>query len=69
MSATSEPSTGLLAVGDQCSAQYCNLIDFLPFKCQHCEHKFCGEHYLPTSHNCEKYDERKHNRVAPSCES
>ncbi|KAF9644589.1 hypothetical protein BDM02DRAFT_3131665 [Thelephora ganbajun] len=67
MSATPQPSTGLLAVGHQCSAQYCNLVDFLPFKCQHCEQKFCGEHYLPASHKCDKYDERKHNRVAPSC--
>ena len=67
MAATSEPSAGLLEVGHQCSSQYCNLVDFLPFKCQHCERKFCGEHYLPTSHNCDKYDERKHNRVAPSC--
>ena len=69
MATTSQPSTGLLAVGHQCSAQYCNLVDFLPFKCQHCEQKFCGEHYLPASHNCGKYDELKHNRVAPSCES
>ncbi|KAF9781607.1 hypothetical protein BJ322DRAFT_1077185 [Thelephora terrestris] len=67
MAATSEPPDGLLAVGHQCSAQYCDLIDFLPFKCQHCERKFCGEHYLPASHKCDKYDERKHNRVAPSC--
>jgi len=68
MAATSESSAGLLAVGHQCSAQYCSLVDFLPFKCQHCEQKFCGEHYLPASHKCDKYDEHKHNRVAPSCE-
>lgn len=67
MASTSEPPADLLSIGHQCSAQYCNLIDFLPFKCQHCERKFCGEHYLPASHNCDKYDESKHNRVAPSC--
>ncbi|EKM51865.1 uncharacterized protein PHACADRAFT_102735 [Phanerochaete carnosa HHB-10118-sp] len=63
----SERETDLLAVGQQCSAQLCNLVDFLPFKCQHCSHPFCAEHYLPNQHKCEKYDESKHDRVAPSC--
>ncbi|KAF9781559.1 hypothetical protein BJ322DRAFT_1076920 [Thelephora terrestris] len=67
MTATPGPSTGLLAVGHQCSAQYCSLVDYLPFKCQHCEQKFCDEHRLPASHNCAKYDELKHDRVTPAC--
>lgn len=67
MAATSKPTAELLAIGHQCSAQYCNLVDFLPYKCQHCEQKFCSEHRVPASHNCAKYDELKHNRVAPPC--
>ncbi|KAI0071502.1 hypothetical protein K474DRAFT_1630464 [Panus rudis PR-1116 ss-1] len=57
----------LLSIGQQCSADLCHLVDFLPFKCQHCGMSYCGEHFLPQAHKCEKYDETKHNRVAPSC--
>ncbi|KAJ7107278.1 hypothetical protein C8R43DRAFT_1114232 [Mycena crocata] len=57
----------LLSVGAQCSHQSCMLVDFLPFKCQHCESSFCQEHFMVTAHKCPKYDETKHNRVAPNC--
>lgn len=57
----------LLSIGHQCSSKTCGLVDFLPFKCQHCSLPFCAEHYLPNAHSCEKYDETKFNRVAPSC--
>lgn len=42
-------------------------VDFLPFRCQHCNLSFCGEHYVPELHNCSKYDASKYNRIAPSC--
>ncbi|TRM64107.1 hypothetical protein BD626DRAFT_557352 [Schizophyllum amplum] len=57
----------LLSVGKQCHHETCHLVDFLPFKCQHCTEAFCQEHFLPNAHACPKYDETKHNRVAPSC--
>ncbi|KAJ7134670.1 hypothetical protein C8R44DRAFT_771106 [Mycena epipterygia] len=57
----------LLSVGAQCSHQSCLLVDFLPFKCQHCEDSFCQEHFMVTAHKCPKYDETKYNRVAPNC--
>ncbi|KAJ7459898.1 hypothetical protein FB451DRAFT_1271906 [Mycena latifolia] len=57
----------LLSVGAQCSHQSCLLVDFLPFKCQHCEASFCQEHFMVTAHKCPKYDETKYNRVAPNC--
>ncbi|EAU86069.1 hypothetical protein CC1G_07148 [Coprinopsis cinerea okayama7 len=57
----------LLDIGKQCSHPQCNLIDFLPFKCQHCKESFCQEHYRVEGHRCSKYDETKHNRVAPDC--
>ncbi|KAI9573526.1 hypothetical protein HD554DRAFT_2056792 [Boletus coccyginus] len=67
------PNTGaerdaqLLSVGQQCSESSCLLVDFLPFRCQHCSNSFCGEHFLVAAHRCPQYDESKHNRVAPSC--
>jgi predicted nucleic acid binding AN1-type Zn finger protein len=68
---TSNPSPEhdqeILAVGRQCSHTTCLLVDFLPFKCQHCANSFCAEHFKPESHNCSKYDEHKYNRVAPDC--
>ncbi|KAI0087861.1 hypothetical protein BDY19DRAFT_953556 [Irpex rosettiformis] len=67
MATAQERSEELLSVGHQCSHSTCNLVDFLPFKCQHCEQQFCGEHFLPQAHKCEKYDQSKYDRVAPSC--
>lgn len=64
-----EQDTQLLSVGKQCSESSCLLVDFLPFKCQHCSKSFCGEHFLVAAHHCPQYDERKHDRIAPSCES
>jgi len=58
----------MLAVGRQCSHQSCHLVDFLPFKCQHCANSYCADHFKPASHSCPKYDEAKFNRVAPDCE-
>ncbi|KAF8843287.1 hypothetical protein BDN67DRAFT_897609 [Paxillus ammoniavirescens] len=65
--ANSERDAQLLSIGRQCSESSCLLVDFLPFKCQHCSQSFCGEHFLVAAHRCPKYDESKHNRVAPSC--
>ncbi|GJE98393.1 AN1-type zinc finger domain-containing protein [Phanerochaete sordida] len=62
-----ERDAHLLAVGQQCSAELCHLVDFLPFKCQHCAQPFCADHFLPAQHKCAEYGESKHNRVAPSC--
>ncbi|EIW81071.1 hypothetical protein CONPUDRAFT_82142 [Coniophora puteana RWD-64-598 SS2] len=64
---TTDHDHQLLGVGQQCSAPSCHLIDFLPFKCQHCNENFCGDHFSVSGHKCPKYDESKHNRVAPSC--
>lgn len=57
----------LLAVGQSCSHPACNLVDFLPFKCQHCTQPFCGDHYKPELHSCAKFDPNKHDRIAPAC--
>ena len=65
--AKQDDNTQLLGVGKQCSDPSCYLVDFLPFKCQHCEQSFCQEHFKVDVHHCTKYDESKHNRVAPDC--
>ncbi|KNZ76749.1 AN1-type zinc finger protein 2A, partial [Termitomyces sp. J132] len=59
--------TQLLSIGKQCSHPSCLLIDFLPFKCQHCQESFCQEHFKVAAHKCPKYDEGRFNRVAPDC--
>ncbi|OJT14671.1 AN1-type zinc finger protein 2B [Trametes pubescens] len=66
-SATPERDHQLLDIGQQCSEASCLVVDFLPFKCQHCSHAYCGDHFLPTAHHCEKYDAAKLDRIAPSC--
>ncbi|KAH9850119.1 hypothetical protein C2E23DRAFT_870103 [Lenzites betulinus] len=66
-SVTPERDQQLLDIGKQCSEFSCMVVDFLPFKCQHCTHAFCGDHFLPTAHHCDKYDAAKLDRVAPSC--
>lgn len=57
----------MLHIGTQCADPLCRLVDFLPFKCPHCSQSFCQEHYKVEAHKCPKYDESKHNRVAPDC--
>lgn len=60
--------SALLAVGQTCSHPACDLVDFLPFKCQHCSQPFCSDHYKPESgHTCANFDPTKYNRVAPEC--
>jgi hypothetical protein len=79
MSGSSTPQNerdgALLSVGAQCHDPTCHLVDFLPFKCQHCAHLYCQDHFKVRSpsdhsgagHACDQYDEARANRVAPSC--
>lgn len=67
MTAAPEKDSQLLAIGIPCSHISCNLVDFLPFKCQHCQEPFCQEHFKVEAHQCQKYDENQYNRVAPNC--
>ena len=62
-----EREAQLLSIGKQCSEATCSMVDFLPFKCQHCQQSFCQEHFKVDAHRCPEYDESKHNRVAPNC--
>jgi hypothetical protein len=68
-SSVQDRNNQLLEVGKQCSDPSCLLVDFLPFKCHHCELSFCQDHFKVDAHKCPKYDENKYNRVAPNCMS
>ncbi|KAL7279989.1 hypothetical protein ACG7TL_006400 [Trametes sanguinea] len=61
-SITPERDQQLLEIGKQCSAPSCLVVDFLPFKCQHCAHAFCRDHFLPADHQCDKFDAAKLDR-------
>ncbi|XP_022663354.1 AN1-type zinc finger protein 2A-like [Varroa destructor] len=39
-------------LGDHCSESSCNILDFLPIKCDACKKVFCLDHFAYTSHNC-----------------
>jgi len=39
-------------LGDQCAQRECNLLDFLPVKCDGCKKKFCSDHWKYEGHNC-----------------
>lgn len=66
-----EGDMALLSVGQSCSKKSpdCGVVDFLPYKCDYCEDKFCEEHRFPESHNCEKYDANAVDRRALQCMS
>lgn len=60
-------SKELLTAGRTCSHSACNTIDFLPFKCHHCNQSFCQEHWKPEEHSCNNYDPAAHDRIVPQC--
>ncbi|KAH8809001.1 hypothetical protein F5884DRAFT_794155 [Xylogone sp. PMI_703] len=39
-------------VGKHCQFEYCNQLDFLPFRCESCRGTFCLEHRTESGHNC-----------------
>jgi len=41
-------------VGTHCQYEYCHQLDFLPFRCQSCDHTFCLDHRTESSHKCTK---------------
>src|ERR1700761_965141 len=44
----------LEAIGAHCHYEYCNQLDFLPFRCESCKHTYCLDHRTETSHTCPK---------------
>ena len=44
-------------LGDHCSLNACQTLDFLPIRCDLCGFKYCKQHSSYDSHNCIKYKE------------
>ncbi|RVX74345.1 hypothetical protein B0A52_01470 [Exophiala mesophila] len=50
------------AIGAHCELEYCNVLDFLPFRCDSCHHTFCLDHRSETAHKCTHAGEWARNR-------
>ncbi|KAJ2700171.1 hypothetical protein H4R19_005490 [Coemansia spiralis] len=53
-------------LGVQCHRSDCNELDFLPFRCDYCTHKFCEAHWKVDGHQCPRRD-RVVDRRVPNC--
>ena len=40
------------AIGAHCQYSYCNVLDFLPFRCESCRGTYCLDHRTETAHKC-----------------
>ncbi|KAI9779215.1 MAG: hypothetical protein M1839_007467 [Geoglossum umbratile] len=49
---TTMESGDVEAIGARCQLEYCNQLDFLPFRCESCKGKFCLEHRTESAHKC-----------------
>jgi AN1-type zinc finger protein 1 len=46
------PDKDLDSIGAHCHYTYCNQLDFLPFRCESCQHTYCLDHRTETAHAC-----------------
>ncbi|EFN83646.1 AN1-type zinc finger protein 1 [Harpegnathos saltator] len=51
--------------GKYCSMKGCQLLDFLPFICKHCQATFCKEHFHTILHKCPKTKNLEPNLEKP----
>ncbi|PLN79139.1 hypothetical protein BDW42DRAFT_134475 [Aspergillus taichungensis] len=42
----------LESIGRHCQFEYCNQLDFLPFRCESCHGTYCLDHRTETAHRC-----------------
>ncbi|XP_022226749.2 AN1-type zinc finger protein 2A [Drosophila obscura] len=55
-------------LGQHCSEQTCNRLDFLPVKCDSCDKVFCASHYNYNRHNCPgAYKKNVQVPICPLC--
>ncbi|XP_011504366.1 PREDICTED: AN1-type zinc finger protein 2A-like [Ceratosolen solmsi marchali] len=55
-------------LGEHCSEQSCNRLDFLPFKCDACAAIFCTDHISYADHSCPSaYKKNVQVPVCPLC--
>lgn len=53
----------ITTIGQHCSFEACNRLDFLPVKCELCRLNYCKEHYSFISHKCIKYEEKNEQNL------
>ena len=46
------PENDLESIGAHCHYEYCNQLDFLPFRCDSCKHTYCLDHRTESAHAC-----------------
>ncbi|KAI4152912.1 MAG: hypothetical protein LQ340_002620 [Diploschistes diacapsis] len=46
------PDNDLDSIGSHCHYEYCNQLDFLPFRCESCKETYCLDHRTETAHAC-----------------
>jgi hypothetical protein len=44
----------LESIGAHCHYDYCNQLDFLPFRCESCKYTYCLDHRTESAHKCSK---------------
>ena len=54
-------------LGKQCAFKECKQLDFLPFKCKHCDESYCLEHRTCASHKCEKEPKQDAKTIEVEC--
>ena len=55
-------------IGQHCSFNDCNLLDYLPVQCDKCHQKFCKTHFKYQDHNCQLAKEKdKLGYILPQC--
>ncbi|CAF9913971.1 MAG: hypothetical protein HETSPECPRED_001709 [Heterodermia speciosa] len=59
----------LEAIGAHCQYSYCNVLDFLPFRCESCRGTYCLEHRTETAHKCSHAGEWAARRKAATTSS
>ncbi|KAH8645028.1 hypothetical protein IG631_02492 [Alternaria alternata] len=62
-SSYTEMKGDLEAIGAHCQMEYCNVLDFLPFRCESCHGKFCLDHRTEYAHKCPKEGEWARQRA------
>lgn len=55
-------------IGANCGDKSCNMLDFLPMKCDACSQVFCRDHIHYATHNCpESYKKDNQVPICPLC--
>ncbi|CAF1027787.1 unnamed protein product, partial [Brachionus calyciflorus] len=54
-------------LGEHCQEPTCNLLDFLPFRCDSCKKIYCKDHFNYNKHNCQQSSFKSKDFQIPLC--